>query len=244
MQKKYSAMLLAFAMSVSLISGCTSQKQDDPEKIAPEIQNEVIAPTDSNDPLQDIDKDIPEVNVPEENEQLSDGRDISEFARSAVLMVDGDEFGSLNGTAILADKNDWDASFGADGWEFQSGTDEEYFFAAAENPKYEKAQIYAYGQETLDSTLAKSTAESIKNNGFYGYSVRMADCENKPAMTWCGLTFGASAEEILETYGEPEYVYDGTLYSTYQFRIHDNATVSFNVYTDGGMQDVDCRLFA
>lgn len=142
------------------------------------------------------------------------------------------ELGAYNGIALTAYGDDWNATFGADGWNF-ANDDGEYTFMSAENPKYKDAVLYVYNSRRNDTTRA-----DILNNGSYGYSIDCRYSSTYPDMTWNGITFGATAEDIFASYGNPDYSYDGTSYVMYQYDITDDIEMEFYVFPDAGLQRV------
>ena len=78
-----------------------------------------------------------------------------------------------------------------------------------------------------------------------GYSIDVSSAENKPEMTWNGLTWGASAEDIVKAYGEPDDKYEGSVYDLYEYTTLPDidSVIKFYVYHsdshDTGLQQVD-----
>ena len=142
--------------------------------------------------------------------------------------TDSDMLGSYNGTNITGQKDDWDI-FGKDGWKL-SEDDGALTFVTAKNPKYENVEMYVYNSKRADAT-----ADEIRSDGFYGYSIDCSLSNARPPMTWNGLTFGADAEDIIEVYGNNYDLFEGDLYASYRYMIADNTELTFHVYPDGGM---------
>lgn len=142
------------------------------------------------------------------------------------------ELGAYKGIGLTAFGDSWDETFGADGWSF-ANDDGEYSFMSAENPKYKDAILYVYNFSRENTTHAE-----IMDNGFYGYSIDCAFSSTYPDMTWNGLTFGASAEDIFGCYGNPDDSYTGNMYTMYQYDIGNNIEMEFYVYPDKGLQRV------
>ena len=146
-----------------------------------------------------------------------------------------DVLGSLDGKALTFDSK-WDDTFGKDGFEFDS--DEEGYIISASSDDYENVCLWFY-------SLDWHKAEDIKNNGMDGYSIDVSSAENKPEMTWNGLTWGASAEDIVKAYGEPDDKYEGSVYDLYEYTTLPDidSVIKFYVYHsdshDTGLQQVD-----
>ena len=147
-----------------------------------------------------------------------------------------DVLGSIDGKTLSVDSK-WDDTFGKAGFEFDS--DEEGYIISASSDDYENVCLWFY-------SLDWHKAEDIKNNGMDGYSIDVSSAENKPEMTWNGLTWGASAEDIVKAYGEPDDKYEGSLYDSYTYEYGDPridySVIIFEVYhsdsQDTGLQAV------
>lgn len=150
--------------------------------------------------------------------------------------MSNDWFGSYEGTALTFAGNSWAETFGADGWEF-ANEDDEYTFMTAKNPKYQYADLYVYNYDRSDVSRS-----DILENGFYGYSIRCSTGSKLPDMSWGGLTFGASDDDILSVYGEPNYVYEGS-YNEYEYKISNNVAIRFGVDPYNGLQSVEVAYY-
>lgn len=154
-----------------------------------------------------------------------------------------DVLGSINGVALVNGCGSWDSTFGADGWQLDVDSDGKYIFVTASNVKYPDADLYVYSKKNVEDFMVNSTIADIKDTGFYGYSVDVAYSSNKANMTWNGLTFGASAEDIAAAYGAPAFTYEGTLYNSYQYDIGEDIELTFNVFGESGLQEVECSIY-
>ena len=150
-----------------------------------------------------------------------------------------DVLGSIDGKTLSVDSK-WDDTFGKAGFEFDS--DEEEYTISASSDDYESVYLHIYGLD-WDEEIVK--VEDIKKDGMGGYSIDVSWAEDKPEMTWNGLTWGASAEDIVKAYGEPDYKYEGSMYDTYEYSTLPDidSTIEFYVYHDdeydSGLQQVD-----
>ena len=83
------------------------------------------------------------------------------------------------------------------------------------------------------------------NDGIFGYDIDFgnADISVIPNITWQGLTFGATVEEIIATYGEPSYEYNGTMYDSYTYEIADRTEIEFQVYDEEGLKSVRVSVY-
>lgn len=153
-----------------------------------------------------------------------------------------DMYGSYNGVNFTLQKDSWANTFGADGWKFDYDSDGEYSFVKAYNDKYDGADLYLYGEEFGDLYAAE-----IESNGIYGYSIDTDYMESStyPNMTWNGITFGATIEDIKEVYGEYESEFESTSlgYTTYDYEIGENVEIEFKVDVDKGLIGVDARFW-
>ncbi len=158
---------------------------------------------------------------------------------SVTPIVSGDTKGSYGGIALSGLGDSWDQTFGADGWEFDAN-DGEYSFMTAENSKYKGAELYVY-----NSSRNATTKADITERGVYGYSIDCAWLEggNYPVMTWGGITFGATADEVQSTYGSPDYSYESSMYTTYEYDVADDFELTFYVYPDGGLKRVELAYY-
>lgn len=161
----------------------------------------------------------------------------------AVPQISGDDTGAYNGVAFKTGVGDWNTTFGADGWEFETDSEGDFSFVIAHNAKYKGAELYLYGKDYVTDVAKESSIADVKTNGFYGYNIDASYSEGKPPMTWRGLTFGASGEDILAVYGAPRYSFTGELYTTYEYSITDDVEIVFYAYADGGLQSVNCYVW-
>lgn len=155
----------------------------------------------------------------------------------APVVTANDILGSYNGIALTAMGDSWDKIFGADGWEF-ANDDGEYGFMSAENPKYEDAELYVFNYNRKDTTRS-----DILDKGIYGYEIDCTWASKYPAMTWNGITFGASANDIIAVYGNPGYTYEGSSFTTYEYDVTDDIEISFYVSPEKGLQRVSVDFF-
>jgi len=171
-------------------------------------------------------------------------QDIEDVPVAAPAVKQGsDVLGSLNGTAFVNGCGNWDSTFGADGWVLDETTDGKYSFIVADNPKYEGADLCVTSSQAANTSLNNSTIADLEANGFCGYDIDVSYATNKPNMTWNGLTFGASAEQIQAVYGAPDNIYEGSLYTSYDYDISDSTTLTFYVHGADGLQEVQCMIF-
>lgn len=142
-----------------------------------------------------------------------------------------DMLGSYNGVNFTGIGDSWHDTFGSDGWVL-SEDEGLYSFIDATNAKYgDYSFVYAYNEDWDDTTKY-----DIETYGTYGYEISIEDIDTAPNMTWNGLTFGATKNEIFELYGEPVYTYSGYEYIVYTYEIpHEtkNIELEFYVYDDG-----------
>lgn len=147
-----------------------------------------------------------EVIVPGETEGVDDGNaDANDDVSTENVTTDSAQATSDVDYGTYAGK---DFAFGmdlntfvSDGWvsrENASG-----IFVPFDNEKYKGANLYLYGKQ---SSIDVSNLES---DGVYGYSMDVAFCgsEQLPDMTFGGLRWGASRDEIIAVYGEPDSEY-------------------------------------
>lgn len=145
--------------------------------------------------------------------------------------------GSYNNIELNGNGTSWDETFGKDGWVFDN-EDGEYSFMTCINDKYEDCSLYVYNADR-----SNVTKDDILTNGVFGYSIDVSFCEGtKPAMSWNGLTWGSSAEDIINAYGTPDYSYEGSMYTTYEYYITDRIELAFYVY-ENGIQQVQLDVF-
>lgn len=149
----------------------------------------------------------------------------------------GSLLGSYGGIVFTAMGDDWDSTFGADGWEF-ANDDGEYGFMTAENPKYGDADLYVYNRN-----MDGATRSDIINYGIYGYDIDCTWASAYPDMEWGGLTFGAAADQVFAVYGEPYFVYEGSLYTAYTYKSGEDIEIEFYVYPDGGLKRVNVSYY-
>ncbi len=156
--------------------------------------------------------------------------DLSSDTGSKILS--DDKAGSYNGTVLTGTGDSWADIFGADGWEFTTA-DNKYPFMKAENPEYENAVLYVY-----NSSKTFTSESEIIDYGTYGYSINCYSASEFPDMAWCGLTFGADADELTAVYGNPEHTYTGSIYTCYAYDVSDTVKIFFYIYHENGLKSV------
>lgn len=147
-----------------------------------------------------------------------------------------DTFGSYAGVNLSGKGDSWDASFGADGWVFDN-EDGEYTFMSTANPKYPDVTLYVYNAERRDTTRA-----DILEKGIWGYDIDTYWADEYPSMTWGGLTWGASAEDVISVYGQAGYVYEGSMYTSYEYTL-GQMEIEFYVYPEEGLREVSVSYY-
>lgn len=169
-----------------------------------------------------------------------------------------DQLGAYDGTPIPLNGGNWDI-LGDYGWEFTN--DNGLAYQIVKNPDYEDVELHLFNRNRADATR-----DDIIVNGFYGYDVICAPDTSVP-MTWNGITFGASEDDIVGAYGRNYYLYtqyeggegephyhsvsadpdlnsmeseslDEILYHSYKYPIDEDTDLTFYVYQDSGLQEV------
>lgn len=155
-----------------------------------------------------------------------------------------DKFGAIDGIPLTADQNIFDETFGAAGFEIDEADDGQYSFSSCKNPEYEDLTLYVYQK---DASSTNSTKEKIMSEGFYGYDIDAEFAKARPNMTWNGITWGATTEEVEAAYGTPDDTYVGDMYTSYKYNFGDNVELSFDIYYEGqkapGLQHVTLSVF-
>lgn len=173
----------------------------------------------------EIDEDLlNEPAIPYEGEDLDPGFSVTPAVADDVL-------GSYNGTPLSALGDKWDV-FENDGWRLNND-DGAFIFVTAENPKYEGVDLYIYNESRADAT-----AEDILKDGCFSYDINCALGKALPPMTFNGVTFGASVDDVIAAYGEAYELYEGTLYNAYTYDMGGDTSMTFFVYPDKGLQEV------
>jgi len=151
-----------------------------------------------------------------------------------------DLLGQYNGTGLTIEGDSWDETFGADGWEFDS-EDQEYSFLVTTNSKYDDASLYVYSKSWTDNNSAK---DELLNDGIYGYNIEISYdiIDNAPNMTWLGVTFGDSANNVYSAYGEPEYKSETDVFTTLNYNIND-VDLSFTIDNKYGLVEVSVMKY-
>lgn len=146
-------------------------------------------------------------------------------------MISGtDLIGAYNGVFIGLGPNDWSA-FADDGWVI-SLDGEEPFYGTAANDAYPDVNFTVMGD-----MIHVLTEGELERTGFYGYSIDVSECTgNKPYWTFNGLTWGASGDDIVRVYGEPEQSFDASNGTMYQYKPVSGIMLTFHTYTDVGLQ--------
>ena len=102
--------------------------------------------------------------------------------------------------------------------------------------------LYVYNKE-----YENTTKEDILTDGIYGYDLDFGgvdDLSVVPDISWKGVKLGASAEDIKAAYGEPSYVYNGTMYDSYTYELADRTEIEFQVYFEQGLKSVRVSVYS
>lgn len=140
-----------------------------------------------------------------------------------------DQLGAYDGTPIPLNGGNWDI-LGDYGWEFTN--DNGMAYQIVKNPDYEDVELHLFNRNRADATR-----DDIIVNGFYGYDVICAPGTSVP-MTWNGITFGASEDDIVAAYGNNHAQYEESDYTSYKYSIDEDTDLTFYVYPDSGLQEV------
>ena len=150
-----------------------------------------------------------------------------------------DMWGSINGIALTAKGNNFEETLGKDGFRLERLHN--VHGLAITNEKYPDIKMCVYG----DSVNTISTSD-IREDGFSGYHID-GQTNNKPKMTWNGLTWGASLEDVKNAYGTPNNVYQGNDFVELAYYYGNHRKLSFYVYDKetkySGLQDVEMYAF-
>ena len=160
------------------------------------------------------------------------------------MSFDADSFGTINGINFSLDGNNFEETFGKDGFELENTSDS--VGIACTNPKYKDLTLIVYGK-TIDHISPKD----VKEKGFSGYYIG-GQTDKKPKMNWKGLTWGATEKEIKEKLGKPDEETDSGISKTLVYNMNSDGTIQmyYTVYNNKdklveypGLQDVRFRVF-
>lgn len=218
------------------------------ETVVPEIVEEPVTKTDEAEPEnpdqdedivfeEPLDPDFSQEPIQQEETQPGEEPAKAEEPVKTTPVAGNDQFGSINGKGFTLQGDPW-TMFADDGWVLGLDDDGEYSFKTADNGAYPDAQLYV-NNEAMDHV----TAEDIRTNGIYGYTVDFLWSEGKrPNMTWNGVTFGASVADIQAAYGEPYSTYNSTMYTNLTYKIGE-AEMDFYITPDNGLQKVAVNVY-
>lgn len=152
------------------------------------------------------------------------------------VQTGSDTFGSYNG-AVFGTGFPLSA-YTNDGWVADEKESEGKIYVTFSNDKYEGAVLDLYG------ISAGTNLELLKNGGIYGYDLKVTYCkegQTLPAATFNGLTWGASYEDVVAKYGEPEDVYvaepekeSDAGWTTLYYEAYDGTDVTFRISDGSG----------
>lgn len=210
--------------------------EEDDVKVPKSVKKEAVETDDSIIDLDSGEDDFEDFDDTDDMDDTDNTDDKEEDSDVELIVSDGsDTYGAYNGVSLIAGANNWNETFGADGWEFDD-EDGQYSFLWCINEQYDGADLYVYNKEG-DGT----TRDDILNDGFYGYDIDVSCSREKPDMTFRGLTWGASEDDIRMIYGEPDY-YSSSKTSTYIEYEEDDICMTFMLFEGDGMQSVSVRM--
>lgn len=120
-----------------------------------------------------------------------------------------------------------------DGWHVVD--DGKYSFVVLQNKKYDD-EIYAYSDDY------NGFESNLIENGVYGIDIDIMWSDNYPDFSIGGITWGSSVDDIKRIFGEPDYLYNSSSYSSYTYTVEDNYYTVYNLtfsLTDGGVTEID-----
>lgn len=129
-----------------------------------------------------------------------------------------DFYGAYNGEPIIANDGSVDFEsilqvFVNDGWK-------------ADPENFENSNVVNLGDQNQLSGVTLMNLPTMKS---YIVGVYKEAGDNKPNMSWSGVTWGASLEEIEEKYGTPVSQEEGMYADSYTFQIEDGVTIQFDI---------------
>ena len=243
-----SSMVLNMTIEQSEINKIDKKAVKVPDKVKDSaVKKDDVKDDDSSLDLDDLSEDNSDDTSEEPSDSLSDIFGTTEGTDETVTTTPSGNtmYGSINGVPLNAGKNDFDKTFGADGFTFNAEEDGKYSFTVMDSAKYENISLSlnhkAYGNGT-------ATEKEIRKDGFYGYDINCAFCDTRPDMEWNGLTWGASGEDIKKVYGEPYDISETNSFTTYSYKLSGKIDLNFMVYTSTdqpgtGLQGVSLAVY-
>lgn len=247
MKRKYLMTALLVAMSLSL-AGCSKSTE----------QSADVSVTKDNKGADDEKEEIDDSTVigAEDSEYQSDLSDISELDNAELNelvdrstpddlvfdTVNDDRYGSYNGVNFQVANNSWQDTLEKDGWIFEpEWEDDSAGSVILINSKYGDDAFISL-QDKDNDTVSKA---DIIDHGFTGYHVDffMEGEGQLPNMTWNGVTFHATGDDIIAAYGEPVNTWEGDMYTSYTYNPLPNIDLIFYVYQNGGLLNIDFYVY-
>lgn len=196
-------------------------------KVPEDVKKNAVAPEDIEIPDdEDFDFDWGDLNEDEEPAETKDYSAVGE-----------DLLGTINGKVLTAGPNDT-ALFTEAGFEYDLNDDGKYSFCTLKYAEDDMIDLYLSTADFSDTTIAE-----MEEKGFYGYQISTYGAEKLPNMTWGGLTFGASCEDVLGVYGEPSYKYDSDDFHSFSYDISENVELVFDIYDEDGITSVELNVY-
>lgn len=226
-----------FSMSMDMTYDAFGEITDEMVAVPDDVKAEAAGPVDNPEDVEE------EAAMPKVSEELNSGM-VNGFSMETDLSSVPEGFaGTYQGTELDV-ITPWSV-FEADGWTFDESTDGKYSFVIAENEKYPAVTLRLYNRSRMDAT-----SKEIVENGCYGYSISSVDSTSAyPDMSWEGVSFGASREEVEAVFGEPILTSDSGSYGstaeaiTYYADGQGSVQITFR-FTDDALYGVDLETFA
>lgn len=218
-KKKNIIAFITLIIAMLLISGCTLKKSGNSE-------DNTGAHEDKPSILEDL--DIPIIS-PKNRETVA-------------KLTETGKLGIVNGVHLSAGPTYFNDTFAQIGFEIGSLNDGDFSYVTCHYQPDQDALLYLYQKPSMNTK-----AESIQEKGFYGYQINAVYAENKPPVSWGGLTWGATEEDVIRAYGRPTKIYYGDYYKCLAYKYIENVRMVFHVYYDAapspGLQAVEMDVY-
>lgn len=192
------SMLINISMTFDNYGGIDASDVKAPKKVTKNAVEEDITdihPEVHTPPTTEPEVVEPETTLPVEGDTPAEKPEGGETSENLVFYYEGTPVGVPTDYVLFLE----DGWYPVDDGQYSS-------FLCLNHDKYEGMSFYLFTND------GSGTEEYVKNNGSDGFSIDMSYCDEYPDVSFAGITFGDSWEDVINALGEPNSEYHDDTY--------------------------------